>query len=220
MNSRRLELPPTKLDLSLARDMFHHAVPALERTVKRVTYLADEKLVVGAAVGFWLVCRFATPDSRERADADQILLGAAVASALPHAVKRLVARERPDRKVVGFIRHGIPRSGKARDSFPSGHAVQLGALAAAGSRMIRSPARFVIWPAALALASTRLVLLAHYLTDVLAGLFLGIAVERLISRALQRLIMRAESRVTLPSRRGRAPRATRSVVASGRQRFA
>jgi membrane-associated phospholipid phosphatase len=187
MTGRRLHLPPTGLDIMLARDMFHHAAPALENAVKPITLLADEKLVLGAAVMFWLLCHAVRADSRARVEADQVLLGAAIAATLPHVVKRLVARERPDRQVAGFIRHGIPRSGNAHDSFPSGHAVQVGTLAAAASRMIARPGRLFIWPVALALASTRLVLLAHYLTDVVAGLLLGIAVDRVVSRTLSSL---------------------------------
>jgi membrane-associated phospholipid phosphatase len=216
MMTHRFELPPTRLDVALARDMFHHAAPALERSVKPITFLADEKLVLGAAVAFWLVCRATRRDRRARACADQVVLGAAIAAAIPHVVKRLVARERPDRKVVGFIRHGVPRSGNARDSFPSGHAVQVGALAAAGARMIEGPARFLVWPAALALAATRLVLLAHYLSDALAGLFLGIAIDRLVARALRLPIARAESRAAprsnqtpLPLREREGPSAKR-----------
>jgi undecaprenyl-diphosphatase len=73
------------------------------------------------------------------------------------------------------------------DTHPSGHAVQVGALAAAGSRMIARPARFFIWLVALARASTRLALLAHDLMDVVAGLLLGIAVDRVVSRTLSSL---------------------------------
>jgi hypothetical protein len=74
------------------------------------------------------------------------------------------------------------------DTNPSGYPVQVGALAAAAcSRMIARPARFFIWRVALALASTPLALVAHYLTDVVARLLLGIAVDRVVSRTLSSL---------------------------------
>lgn len=107
---------------------------------------------------------------------------AVIAAALPHLAKRVVDRERPDRKVVGLIRHGVPRSGKRWDSFPSGHAVHVGALASALDRFLPPRWRLLLWPGAAALAATRLVLLAHYLTDVAAGLLLGALIDRGVAR--------------------------------------
>lgn len=114
--------------------------------------------------------------------ADQIWVSAVISSALPHVIKLFVARERPDRTVVHGVRHGVPRSGNAWDSFPSGHALHLGALAAAGSRMVSAPCRHVIWLSAGALATTRVFLLAHYLTDVLGGLAIGVFVDHIVRR--------------------------------------
>jgi membrane-associated phospholipid phosphatase len=51
--------------------------------------------------------------------------------------------------------------------------------------MMKLPSRRFVWPAALILAATRLVLLAHYVSDVLAGLALGIAVDTAVSIARQ-----------------------------------
>jgi hypothetical protein len=76
--------------------------------------------------------------------------------------------ERPDRTRVGARRKDIPKSGKAWDSFPSGHAVHVGALAAAATRMAPQHASHVR-SSALALAGTPILLLAHHLTDVIAG---------------------------------------------------
>jgi membrane-associated phospholipid phosphatase len=99
---------------------------------------------------------------------------------LPHLMKVLVNRERPDRTVVHVRRHGIPRSGNAWDSFPSGHAVHLGTVAAALMRLAPPGLRPAIWPTAAALAGTRIVLLAHYATDVIGGLAIGVALERIV----------------------------------------
>jgi hypothetical protein len=76
--------------------------------------------------------------------------------------------ERPDRTRVGARRKDIPKSGKAWDSFPSGHAVHVGALAAAATRMAPQHASHVR-SSALALAGTPILLLAHHLTGVIAG---------------------------------------------------
>jgi hypothetical protein len=73
---------------------------------------------------------------------------------VPHLIKRFVDRGRPD--LERFSWHGIPRSGNRNDSFPSGHALHLGALASALTRRGPSRLRPFVWPAAIGLASTRL----------------------------------------------------------------
>jgi hypothetical protein len=72
-----------------------------------------------------------------------------------NTIKLFVALERPDCAVMHGVRHGVPRSGNAWDSFRSGHALHLGALAA-GFRMVSGPFRRVM--SAGALATTRVFL--------------------------------------------------------------
>jgi undecaprenyl-diphosphatase len=108
----------------------------------------------------------------------------AIAGVVPHFLKWTVARERPDRSPVHGNRHGIPKSGNAWDSFPSGHAVHVGALAHATARMSTRWVRPLIWRLAAALAGTRIVLLAHYPSDVIAGLSMGVLIDRLVGRML------------------------------------
>jgi membrane-associated phospholipid phosphatase len=61
--------------------------------------------------------------------------------------------------------------------------MHLGAIAAALSRTTSSaPLAATIWASALALAGTRLLSLAHYLSDVLGGMALGIAIEAAVAR--------------------------------------
>jgi undecaprenyl-diphosphatase len=146
-----------------------------------LTWLADEKLIIATAAAIWgaLKCTECSPETRRRTD--HVLLSACAASVLAHSLKHLLSRTRPDRTVVPKERHGIPRSGDPNDSFPSGHALQLGALAMALSRIAPMPIRLWIWPAAAALLGTRLGLLAHYPTDVLVGLALGIGLEHALN---------------------------------------
>jgi undecaprenyl-diphosphatase len=144
--------------------------------------IADEKVVLVAVAGAWLYFRFGLRTKRARRCGNQMVANAVIAAALPHLAKRVVDRERPDRKVVGFIRHGIPRSGERWDSFPSGHAVHVGALASALDRFLPARWRLVLWPSAGALATTRIVLLAHYATDVAAGLLIGAMIDRVVAR--------------------------------------
>jgi undecaprenyl-diphosphatase len=166
---------PTKLDCGVAKIVEVHATPALERPLELLTYAADEHVLYAVALGFWLVSRSASP--RQRQAAGYLALNVAISAVLPHVLKTLVDQQRPDRRVHGR-RHGVPVSGNAEDAFPSGHAVHVGAVASALSRYYPRWTR-LNWSVGGALAATRVVLLAHWTTDVLAGLALGVAIERI-----------------------------------------
>jgi hypothetical protein len=101
----------------------------------------------------------------------------AATAILPHLLKRVIDRERPDRQMIHGRRHGIPRSGKPYDAFPSGHAMHVGAVASAASWASPKSAP-VAWGLGGLVAATRIVLLAHWTTDVVAGLVIGALVER------------------------------------------
>jgi undecaprenyl-diphosphatase len=77
------------------------------------------------------------------------------------------------------ILHGTPFSGSPLQAFPSGHAVHVGALASAAAEL-PSPQRMLAWMAGGGLVLTRVFLLAHWASDVAAGLALGTALERII----------------------------------------
>ena len=97
----------------------------------------------------------------------------------PHALKKVFDHVRPDRLTVLGHLHEIPLSGKRLDAFPSGHAVHVGALASAATAL--PPAqRNAIWAVGGGLVLTRIVLLAHWTSDVVAGLAVGAALERLL----------------------------------------
>jgi len=102
-----------------------------------------------------------------------------VASALRHGLKTVFDQERPDRRTVRGHWRGIPFSGKRLDAFPSGHAVHIGALASAAS-VLPDRQRAVVWSAGAALVLTRIVLLAHWTSDVAVGLVIGTLVERML----------------------------------------
>ncbi|MCA1812832.1 MAG: phosphatase PAP2 family protein [Halobacteriales archaeon] len=110
------------------------------------------------------------------------LLAALLASdASAFALKHIVARHRPSE-----VLFGLPfRADDA--SFPSGHAVR--AAAAAGVAWLAGVPR--AWRAgtaafALLMAVARLVIEAHWLTDVLAGLALGAAIGAVMALAWRR----------------------------------
>jgi membrane-associated phospholipid phosphatase len=173
----KIALPPTELDIVVARVIKRHTTPLAEHTGKILTFAADEKTLLWAALGYWILSRGLTTYPASKKRADHILICTAISAALPHLIKPFIERERPDRKLVHGARHGIPLSGEPMESFPSGHALHLGALASAFNRTASLPAMAIAWVSALALSSTRLLLLAHYLTDVVAGLALGVLVE-------------------------------------------
>jgi undecaprenyl-diphosphatase len=177
-----IRVPPTRLDLRIARFFKGCATPATERTYQVLTYAADEKPLLVAAFLYWITARFASErQSKDRAD--HVLLCTALSAALPHILKLIFVRERPDRRVAILPRHGIPLSGEPQHSFPSGHALHLGALAAALSRSVSTPKSLGLWAMAGLLATSRLLLLAHYLSDVVVGLCAGFAAEKAVAGA-------------------------------------
>src|SRR5262249_33883068 len=134
-------LPPSRLDVAISQRCFRAATPARERSLRIMTWLADEKILLGAVALFWLDARLRPHGQEDRREADRMLLGIAIAGVVPHIFKHLVNRKRPDRTLVHGPRHGIPRSGDAWDSFPSGHALHLGAVGGSVARLAPGPAK-------------------------------------------------------------------------------
>ena len=100
------------------------------------------------------------------------------ASLLPHGMKLLFNQTRPDRRTVLGHVHGVSFSGKREDAFPSGHALHMGALASAAGTLPAGPRR-AIRAFAVGLSLTRVVVLAHWTSDVIVGFALGAVLERL-----------------------------------------
>jgi undecaprenyl-diphosphatase len=80
--------------------------------------------------------------------------------------------------VIGHV-HGVSFSGRREDAFPSGHALHMGALASAAGALPAGPRR-TIRALAVGLSLTRIVVLAHWASDVVAGFALGTILERLL----------------------------------------
>ncbi|MGO4671123.1 phosphatase PAP2 family protein [Bosea sp. 2RAB26] len=175
---RRWRVPVFPFDRVIARGIAHQTAPAVERPLRLATLLADERLLLVLAIGIWVPAQ--SGPRRQRSAARHVLLSVLLSSVVPHILKRCFAQERPDRIEVRRRRRGIPRSGKALDSFPSGHAVQMGALAAALARIWP---RYSVWSwsGATLIALTRVALLAHWPSDVVAGGALGVGVEHLVN---------------------------------------
>jgi undecaprenyl-diphosphatase len=176
------ELAPSRLDVAIGKRAARAATPARERSLRVVTWLADEKLLLGVVGLFWLGARVHPHVNKIGREADRMLIGVAIAGVVPHVLKHFVDRKRPNRALVRWPRHGIPRSGDAWDSFPSGHALHLGAIAGPLSRLAAPPLKPLVWAAILGLASTRVLLLAHYASDVAAGLIIGAGIGKAVRK--------------------------------------
>jgi membrane-associated phospholipid phosphatase len=170
---------PTAADIAIANAIAAHTTPSAEKVAKTLTWGADEHLLLAATAAWWIYSRGQT--RRRRRIADHVLLTTLVASGLPHLLKSIFDQPRPDRLTVRGHWRGVPLSGNRWDAFPSGHAVHVGALASAASRLPRRQ-RYAVWLVGIGLVTTRVVLLAHWTTDVLAGLALGFATERCLRR--------------------------------------
>jgi undecaprenyl-diphosphatase len=174
-----IKISPTKTDISIARAVAHHTNRPIEKVAGVVTWGADEKVLCALAAGWWLYCRRETTERRRAGD--HLLLTTLAVSALPHLLKSVFDQKRPDRVMVLGHANGVPLSGKADDAFPSGHALHIGALASAAA-VLRPAQRNTVWVAGAVLALSRVVLLAHWASDVAAGLVIGAGVERLLRR--------------------------------------
>jgi undecaprenyl-diphosphatase len=170
---------PTTADVAIADAIASHTDPPAEEAAGVVTWGADEHILSALAVCWW-ICTRGHGRARRRT-ADHILLTTLVASVLPHLLKSIFDQRRPDRRMLRAHCRGVPLSGKEYDAFPSGHAVHVGALASAASRLPPRP-RNIVWAVGAGLVTTRIVLLAHWTSDVVVGLAIGATTERLLRR--------------------------------------
>jgi undecaprenyl-diphosphatase len=177
--SAPIQLRPFAADVAISRACLRVASPAVERPLRVVTWLADEKIMLGAVGAFWAATRFSSSRPLRR-EADQMLCSVLIAGLVPDLYKYLVRRERPNRALVRRHDTRVPRLGNTWDSFPSGHAVHLGAIAASAQRLVPRRWRTTLWGALGALAATRVALLAHYPSDVVAGWGIGALINRAV----------------------------------------
>jgi membrane-associated phospholipid phosphatase len=174
-----VKVRPTRGDVEIANAIANHTGPRTEQAAEFLTWGADEHVLCALAAGWWLYSR--SRDSAARSASDHLLLTTLVSTALPHILKKMFDQERPDRLTIRGHWHGVPFSGKRLDAFPSGHAVHIGALASAASVLPRRQ-RNTLWAIGAGLVLTRILLLAHWTSDVAAGLAVGVLTERVLRR--------------------------------------
>lgn len=172
----RVTVQPLQIDKIIAREVSSHTDRRLEGVARTVTWGADEHILAGLAAVGWLLSR-GSNDVALRRFAGHALACSLATAVLPHLLKDIVDQKRPDRLTVEGHLRGIPFSGKANDAFPSGHALHVGALASAAT-LLPAGWRNLVWASGAALVSTRIILLAHWASDVVVGLAVGAALER------------------------------------------
>lgn len=185
-----VHLPPTDLDIAIAHRIKRHATPSREDVLRVLTWLADERVLYLGSLVVWAVSRRGR--RAQRRQADHVILSAILASIIPHLLKHAVDQKRPDREIEP-PRHGIPKSGRSDDAFPSGHAMHIGAVASAIA-WIKPKAAPWVWSAGLLLAGTRVLLLAHWTSDVLVGLLAGVGLERALRPSMAPALKRDRAR--------------------------
>jgi hypothetical protein len=168
---------PTAVDVAVASEIASRTGPRTEEAAEVLTWGADEHILCALAAGWWLYSR--SKDRKTRLASDHVLLTTLAASALPHLMKKVFDRERPDRLTIRGHWRGIPFSGNRLDAFPSGHAVHIGALASAAS-VLPAKQRNAVWGVGFGLVLTRIILLAHWTSDVAVGLGVGALTERIL----------------------------------------
>jgi len=171
----RISVRPTQVDKDIARGIARSTDVSIERAAWVLTWGADDHLLIAAATIGWLLTRKSEEPLRRLGT--HVLVCTLSTAILPHILKTFIDQERPDRRTIRGHWRGVPLSGKSADSFPSGHALHVGALASAAT-LLPSRERNLAWVGGTILVATRVILLAHWFTDVLAGLGFGVAVER------------------------------------------
>jgi membrane-associated phospholipid phosphatase len=173
-------------DLPLAQ-----AIKSLEGTLLFLVAAATTDIgkapfyLVVSALAF-LLCRYWLRNRLRASQAAFVFVAVAVSGIAADIVKVVVARTRPKL----YFRDGnygfeMFKFGHDFNSFPSGHATTVGALTAAF--IVLFPRyRLPIAAAGVAAAATRVIIDAHYLSDVLFGFGLGVVTVTILQFAFER----------------------------------
>ncbi|MGH9922362.1 MAG: phosphatase PAP2 family protein [Nitrososphaerales archaeon] len=124
-----------------------------------------------------------------------LLLVLAISTAAYASVKRIVDRDRPPydfKPNIGL--DYVPEQdviSELASSFPSGHATRSAAFALVVSYMVRNrsvggiPAGMLMWIIPVSVGFSRMYMGAHYPTDVIAGILLGLIVANVMGKVLK-----------------------------------
>lgn len=165
-------IKPTRIDTAIADAIAAHTDGDVEDAAEALTWGADEHVLLALAAASWLYVQLRKPQQAPLAN--HILTVSLVTAVLPHILKSAFDQTQTGPAHNCRASHGVPVCGRARDAFPSGHAVPMGALASAAG-LLPPVRRREVRSIAVALSLTRITLLAHWASDVVAGYALGAA---------------------------------------------
>jgi len=117
-----------------------------------------------------------------------LMLGAGIAGGLSYLIKHSIARPRPDGAVIETL----------TPAFPSGHTTLAFLTAIILGKHFPEEKVWFLGIAAV-VGITRLLLMVHYLTDVIAGALIGILIGELLLRCEDRILTRIPGTTTVTS---------------------
>jgi membrane-associated phospholipid phosphatase len=175
--------PAEKADIKVAKAAAAETGSAADQLL-RFGELGDQP-PMAAASGAMIACGLAFRDRRMTRAGVRMLAALGLATLLKSAVKNNIDRTRPGEvidKQRYRLRPGESKQGHLR-SMPSGHSAGAAAVLLAAARDYPS-ARVPLIGGAVAIAAAQLPSRNHFLTDVAAGLALGLLSEWLASNAV------------------------------------
>ena len=155
-----------ELDARLSNQMRVAEKPGALRAIAAFfAHSGDSWFWGGALIFLWLVS-----DSTWRRWEVVEFVGIGLLAALVMGIKFIVKRRRPEGEWGGIYRNTDPHS------FPSGHAARAFLIAVIGSALGPAWLGIILWVWAPLVALARVAMGVHYVSDVIAGALLGIAI--------------------------------------------
>lgn len=166
----RVRIGVSESEREATRTLVQRAPHGTIQIANKLGWACDARVLLGAGAIWWL----GSPRGR-RSDPLRYLAVIATTTALHHAIKRVVAQQRPDRALR--VKGKVKPTGRPGDAFPSGHAMHAGALA---SFVSSNATRLRAWPWGIfgSLAFARVPALAHWPSGVLGGFAIGVLVDK------------------------------------------
>lgn len=155
-----------ELDVRLSRQMRVAERPGALRSLAAFFAHSGDSWFWGAA----LIVLWFFSDSFWREWEVVVLVGISLLAALVMGIKFLVRRRRPEGEWGGIYRNTDPHS------FPSGHAARAFLIAVIGTALGPLWLGIILWIWAPVVALARVAMGVHYVSDVVAGAALGVAV--------------------------------------------
>lgn len=200
---------------------YNGPVPVNGELHQLVLSLAMYGQTLGFVISLALIALF---DQRHRGRA--YLLGVLIVSAgfISSSAKSMVGRERPLQSGGQTVLHGWKKglTQSRNQSFPSGHTATAFAMSY-GLAHCYPATRWMVWTLAGGVALNRVITVRHFLSDVVAGAWIGLVVAaglfrlRIVqqwSEWISRMLAPKEGPVPVPLRRFVARRSARRVLSS------